>query len=97
MWNPFDMLKQGVSIPGVTLLYLFNTLPPDTFFTVFPEKDKDLYYLFRDNMVGGPSIILHRYHEKVKTKIREVEMEAAGRVPKPFRGVVDYDANALYL
>ena len=78
-----DMLKQGVSIPGVTLLYLFNTLPSDTFpsetfFTLFPEKDKDLYYLFRDNMVGGPSIIFHRYHEKDKTKIRQVEMEVAG-------------------
>ena len=91
------MLKQGISIPGVTLLYLFNTLPPDTFFALFPEKDKHLYYLFRDNMVGGPSIIFHRYHEKDKKKIREVETEAAGRVLKPCRGVVGYDANALYL
>ena len=48
-------------------------------------------------MVGGPSIIFHRYHEKNKTKIRQVEMEAAGRVPKPCRGVVGYNANALYL
>ena len=43
-----DMLKQGVSIPGVTLIYLFATLPPDTCFTLFREKDKDLYYLFQE-------------------------------------------------
>ena len=78
-----DMLKQGVYIPGVTQLYLLATLPQDTFVMLFPEKDKDLYYLFQDNMVGSPSIIFHRYHEKDKTKIRQVEMTAAGRIPKP--------------
>ena len=26
-----DMLKQGISIPGVTFIYLFATLPPDNF------------------------------------------------------------------
>ena len=92
-----DMLKQGISIPGVTLIYLFATLPQDTFFTLFREKDKDLYYTLRDNMVGGPSIIFHRYHEKGKTKIRQVEMEAVGRDPNLCQGVVGYDANALYL
>ena len=48
-------------------------------------------------MVSGPSIIFHCYHEKGKTKIREVDMEAAGRVPKPCQGVVGYEANAMYL
>ena len=45
----------------------------------------------------GPSIIFDRYHEKGKTKIRQVEMEAVGRDPKPCQGVVGYDANALCL
>ena len=92
-----DMLKQGVSIPGITLIYQFATIPQDTFFMLFGERDKDLYYLFRDNMVGGPSIIFHRYHEKGKTFLREVEMKATGRDPKLCQGVVGYDANALYL
>ena len=48
-------------------------------------------------MVDGPSIIFHRYHEKGKTKVRQAEMEAVGRDPKPCQGVVGYDANALYL
>ena len=91
------MLRQGISIPGVTLTYLFTTLEPGIFFSLFDEKNKDLYTLFKKNMVGGPSIIFHRYHEKNKTKIREVEMTAQGKEPKMCQKIVGYDANALYL
>lgn len=55
-----DMLRQGISIPGVTLTYLFMTLETGIFFSLFNEKNKDLYYTFKKNMVGGPSIIFHR-------------------------------------
>ena len=33
-----DMFKDGVSVPGLTLLYLFNELPSNTFFTVFNRR-----------------------------------------------------------
>ena len=92
-----DMLRQGISIPGVTLTYLFMTLEPYIFFSLFDEKNKDLYYLFKKNMVGGPSIIFHRYHEKDKTKIREVEMTSQGKEAKSCKKIVGYDFNALYL
>ncbi|XP_031574896.1 uncharacterized protein LOC116308572 [Actinia tenebrosa] len=92
-----DMLRQGISIPGVTLTYLFMTLEPDIFFSLFDEKNKDLYYLFKKNMVGGPSIIFHRYHEKDKTKIREVEVKTKGVKAKTCQKIVGYDADALYL
>jgi len=92
-----DMLRQGISIPGVTLTYLFMTLEPDIFFSLFDEKNKDLYHLFKKNMVGGPSIIFHRYHEAGKTKIREVEMKAQGKEAKDCQKIVGFDANALYL
>ena len=59
-----DMLKQGISIPGLTLLYLFNDLPENTYFTLFNEKNKDLHYLVNNHIVGGASLIFHRYHEK---------------------------------
>ena len=71
-----DMLRQGISISGVTSAYLFTTLESNIFFSLFNEKNKDLCSLFKSNMVGGPSIIFHRYHEKNKTKTRENEMEA---------------------
>ena len=89
------MLKQGVSIPGVTLLYLFATLPQHNFF--YAEKDrqeKDLYYFFQDSMVGGPSIIFHRYHEKCKTRTHKVEMTGVGWTPKPCQRPLSVDYHA---
>ena len=83
-----DMFKDGVSVPGLTLLYLFNELPSNTFFTVFNQTNSDLHLLVKDNIVGGPAIIFHRYHEKDITKIRGEET---------CRSIVGYDANALYM
>lgn len=92
-----DMLRQGISIPGVTMTYLFMTLEPGIYFSLFDENNKDLHKLFKTNMVGGPSIIFHRYHEKGKTRIREREMLNMGREPNLCHKVVGFDANALYL
>ena len=84
-----DMFKDGISVPGLSLLHLFNDLPKDTYFTVFNRTNSDLHELVKDNIVGGPAIIFHRYHEKDVTKIR------GGR--ETCRSIVGYDANALYL
>ena len=84
-----DMFKDGISVPGLTLRYLFKTLDhTKDHFVLFNEKDKDLHQLVKNNLVGGPSIIFHRYHEVGATHIRD------GKLCK---GVVGYDANALYL
>ena len=84
-----DMFKDGISVPGLSLLYLFSKLPKDTFFTVFNNTNKDAHKLVKDNIVGGPAIIFHRYHEKGITKIRGGS--------ELCRKIVGYDANALYL
>ena len=84
-----DMFKDGISVPGLSLLHLFNDLPNDTYFTVFNRTNSDLHELVKDNIVGGPAIIFHRYHEKGVTKIR-----GGGET---CRSIVGYDANALYL
>ena len=91
-----DMFKDGVSVPGLTMKYLFSIIPK-VYFSLFAEKDKDLYYTMKDNNVGGPSIIFNRYHEKDKTFIRKAEMTKKNLEPKPCKKVVGYDANALYL
>ena len=91
-----DMFKDGVSVPGLTMKYLFSNIP-DTYFSLFSEKDKDMYYSMKNNNVGGPSIIFNRYHEKEKSSIRKEEMRARGKESKPCKNVVGYDANALYL
>ena len=82
-----DAFKDGISLPGLTLKYVFDGLRGDTFFSQ-PGSEK-AYRLPRDNMVGGPSIIFHRYHQKGETYLR------SGSVP--VESVRGYDANALYL
>ena len=67
-----DIFKDGVSVPGLTMKYLFSNVP-NVYFSLFTEKDKDLYYTMKDNNVGGPSIIFNRYHEKDKTNVRKDE------------------------
>ena len=84
-----DMFKDGISVPGLTLLYLFTDLPSKTYFVTFNRTNSDLHKLVKDNIVGGPAIIFHRYHEKDVTKIR-----GGGET---CRSIVGYDANALYL
>ncbi|XP_068714490.1 uncharacterized protein [Montipora foliosa] len=64
-----DCFKEALSLPGATLKFLFGLLEYKTFFSL--AGNKDFYKLIRENMVGGPSIIYHRYHQADKTKIRE--------------------------
>ncbi|KAI8484923.1 hypothetical protein Bbelb_373300 [Branchiostoma belcheri] len=89
-----DMFKDGISVPGLTMKYLFMDLD-DTYFTCMDNED--VYKLFKNNIVGGPSIIFHRHHQKGVTCIREREMKEDGREPKTCQKVIGYDANALYL
>ena len=55
-----DMFKDGISVPGLSLLYMFNDLSPDTHFVNFNRTNSDLHQLVKDNIVGGPAIIFHR-------------------------------------
>ena len=87
-----DMFKDGISVPGLTLKYLFKTTNAN--FTLYDSKNSDLHELVRDNMVGGPSIIFHRYHEAGLTQLRsDIYKEDA----ETCESIVGYDANALYL
>ena len=87
-----DMFKDGVSLPGLTLNFLFqtNTAP----YVLFSNHDKDIHTLLRQNLVGGPSIIFHRRHFKGETKIRE---RVYGLKSKVCERIIGIDANSLYL
>ncbi|GFR78381.1 hypothetical protein ElyMa_005848000 [Elysia marginata] len=65
-------------------------MPHTHSFPLIREKDKDLHEELRKQVVGGPSIIFHRYHEKGITKFR-------GESGKAVQSPVGYDANSLYL
>ena len=58
------------------------------------EDNRDLHQLFRENLVGGPSIVFHRYHSKGETVLRPDEVTENSKVCQLIQG---YDANALYL
>ena len=86
-----DFIHQAISIPGVAMRVCFNSITdPMAEFHLFNPKNKDIYHLFKENIVGGPSIIFNRYHEAGKTFIRN-------NPNKPCQKIIGYDANALYL
>ena len=62
-----DAFKDGISVPGLTMKYLFK-ISPEATFALFDEKNKDLHQTFKDNLVGGPSIVFHRYHAAGKNE-----------------------------
>ena len=84
-----DMFKCAISVPGLSLRYLFLTLDDGTYFSLIDKSNKDLYYKIKKNIVGGPSIVFNRYHEQNKTYIRNG--------PNVCKKIVGFDANALYL
>ena len=88
-----DMLKAAISLPALAFKFEMSFLKEQGLhLSAFDTEE--LYQLFKDNMVGGPAIIFHRYAEINKSKIRENEY---GEAAKTVKKIVGYDANALYL
>ena len=86
-----DFIHQPISLPGVAMRVCFNSITdPSAEFHLFNSKNKEIYQLFKENIVGGPRIIFNRYHEAGKTFIRN-------NPNKPCQKIIGYDANALYL
>ena len=92
-----DILKDAVSIPGVSLHYLLRGF-------VEKEKEKEngadlyspnkeAYEMLKEAVVSGPSLVFTRHHEVGVTKIRSHQIEE----PRFCKNIVGYDANALYL
>ena len=55
------------------------------------KRDNNL--MCTNNIIGGTSIVFHRYHERDVTTIRPTDYEK----PKACKKIIGYDANALYL
>ena len=89
-----DMFKDGITLPGLTLRFLFQKINSTAPYVLFNNQDKDLHELVQKHLVGGPSIIFHRFHEAGITKIREVDF---GDKAKLCQHIIGVDANSLYL
>ena len=90
-----DMFKDGLTLPGITLKFLFQNVAENaTPYVLYSRADKDIHDIVRKNLVGGPSIIFHRHHIKGVSKIRQRVYGAESRVCEHVLGM---DANSLYL
>lgn len=58
-----DIMKQAISVPGVSQRLAFNTVTDRSCFFLFNKRHKDLVKLFFRNNTGGPSLIFNRYME----------------------------------
>ncbi|XP_078359971.1 uncharacterized protein LOC144644372 [Oculina patagonica] len=84
-----DMVKEAISLPGLAFQFEMGFLKQQGVH-LSSFHSEPLYQLFRNNMVGGPSIIFKRYAEAKVTNIRS-------NPAKPVKKIVGYDANGLYL
>ena len=86
-----DIMKDVVSIPGVSLHYLIKGAIERGADLYAPNKEA--YEMLKAAVVGGPSLVFTRYHEVGKTRIRSHQIAE----PKLCQKIQGYDANALYL
>ena len=86
-----DLFKVSVSVPGVArILMMRNAQEQGLRFSLINEANKDLYFLFKNQIVAGPSIVFCRKQVKGETELRRGE----GKLCKK---IVGFDVNSLYL
>ena len=86
-----DILKDMVSLPGVSLHYLLRgTIERGA--ELWPPG-KEAYDMLKEAMVGGPSIVFNRFHEAGVTQIHPHRFKKT----KTCHRIIGYDANTLYL
>ena len=90
-----DILKDAVSLPGVSEKYILRkTLQPRWGYKP-PElysPNKEAYAMLKAAVVGGPSLVFTRKHVAGETRIRSHQYENA----RVCRRILGYDANSLY-
>jgi hypothetical protein len=89
--NEIDVLKETVSIPGISRKMMYRSAKKErAVFSLIDKANSDLYYLIKNNIVGGPSIIFKRFCQRDETFVRN-------NLNRPCKRVIGYDANSLYL
>jgi len=86
-----DILKDAVSIPGVSLHYLLRGAVERGAELYSPGKEA--YEMLKEAVVGSPSLVFTRHHEVDVTEIRSHRISE----PRLCKNILGYDVNALYL
>ena len=85
--NKLDVFKDSVSLPGLTQKYIFRNLKSDEYFVGIGKEHSHIYKELRElGIVGGPSIIFHRYQEAGVTKIKGKDVCKRRIVNNQFNG-----------
>ena len=74
-----DILKDAVSLPGVSLHYLLRGTIERGAELWTPCKEA--YEMLKGAMVGGPSIVFNRFHEAGVTQIRPHRLKKNKEMP----------------
>ena len=86
-----DFMHQAITLPGVAKWFCLDSITDNTAeIHLFSQKQQDIYNLFKENIIGGPSLIFNHEMEVGKSFIHN-------NPDKPCKSVIGYDANALYL
>lgn len=86
-----DVFKETISVPGVARIRMMSQAKEQgVLFSLFDQSNRDLYFMFRSQLVAGPSIIFTRYQEKDITPLRRERDEVC-------KSIYGYDVNSLYL
>jgi len=85
--------NNAISLPGLTMINLFNSMPRGDFFSTPSKTNSDVVNVIKENFVRGPSIIFQR-HVEVGVKIREHRYKDDA---KTVQNVIGYEVNSLYL
>ena len=70
---------------------------------IINEENKDVFQSIKANIIGGPSIVFHRYAETNKSMIQRIHYDSENKkwyhdsFGKMVKKIIGYDANALYL
>ena len=82
-----DIFKDYITLPGVARRRLYQS--SKSYFSLIIQNNRDLYYVIKKNIVGGPSIIFSRYHEKGVTNVTNISGNTC-------QAVVGYNCNGFY-
>ncbi len=83
--------SNAISAPGLSRQLLFATAEKQNIpVTLFDSASSDLYYSFKKQFYGGPSIIFHRHHKVGSSYV-------SGNKSKPCQSLMGFDGVGLYL
>ena len=83
-----DPFKDAISLPGLAYESFMKNLPPFTILSLFDERNKDLYFQMRENLIAGPAIAFRRYAKRGDT-------EHLLKNGLPVGSIQGFDANSL--